>query len=106
MLFIIIIVCFIDLVFCMHQYAVVTAVHVTVPPTKTVSVTLGLLYYTLGNIEPKLRSKLQSIQLLCIVKDVYVQQYGIDAILAPFVEEIKLLEDVSDKNKAIAINYI
>ena len=76
------------------------------PPTKTLSVTLGLLYYTLGNIEPKLRSKLQSIQFLCIVKDVFVQQYGIDAILAPFVEEIKLLEDVSDKHKAIAINYM
>ena len=67
---------------------------------------LGLLYYTLGNIEPKLRSKLQSIQLLCIVKDVFVQQYGIDAILAPFVEEIKLLEDVRSKNKAITINYM
>lgn len=77
-----------------------------VPPTKTLSVTLGLLYYTLGNIEPKLRSKLQSIQLLYIVKDVFVQQYGIDAILAPFVEEIKLLEDVSDKHKAIAVNYM
>ena len=77
-----------------------------VPPTNTLSVTLGLLYYTLGNIEPKLRSKLQSIQLLCIVKDVFVQLYGIDAILAPFVEEIKILEDVSDKHKAIAVNYM
>ena len=67
---------------------------------------LGLLYYTLGNIEPKLRSKLQSIQLLCIVKDVFVQQYGIDAILAPFVEEIKLLEDVRSKIRAITINYM
>ncbi len=61
---------------------------------------LGLLYYTLGNIVPKLRSTIQSIQLLSVVKDTFVRKYGIDAILAPFVDEVKLLEGVSS-NKAV-----
>lgn len=62
--------------------------------------------HTWQYIQPKLRSKLQSIQLLCIVKDVFVQQYGIDAILSPFVEEIKLLEDVSGIKKAIGVQIL
>ena len=46
-----------------------------------------MFYFNLGNI-PKHRSKLSSIQLLCIVKSNHVTQYGIDAILKPIVAEL------------------
>ena len=56
---------------------------------------IGLVYYTLGNLEPKLRSSLKSIHLLSITKHQFVTKYGIDHILSPIVEEIKQLESVS-----------
>lgn len=42
----------------------------------------------LGNVHPKKRSKLSSIQLLAIVKTTCLKMYG---ILAPFVDDIKKL---------------
>ena len=50
-----------------------------------------MFYFNLGNIHPKHRSKLSSIQLLCIVKSNHVTQYGMDAILKPIVADIKEL---------------
>lgn len=55
---------------------------------------LGLVYYLLGNLEPRLRSSLKSIQLLCVVKNDIVVKYGIEAILKPIVESIQALEQV------------
>lgn len=52
----------------------------------------GLFYYTLGNLDPKLRSTLDSICLLTIVKVSVIQAHGIDAVLEPFVEAVKKLE--------------
>ena len=52
----------------------------------------GLFYYTLGNLHPKLRSTLDGINLLAIVKVSVIQTYGIDAILEPFVDAIRKLE--------------
>lgn len=56
---------------------------------------LGLFYFTLGNIKPKFRSTLQVIQLLCAVKTEYINKYGIDEILEPFMSAINELESVS-----------
>ncbi len=41
-----------------------------------------MFYYTLGNINPKYRSKLVLIHLLAIVKKSDLSQCGVDAILA------------------------
>ena len=49
---------------------------------------IGMFYFNLGNIHPKYRLQLSSIQLLCIVKSNYVVQYGMDAILKPIVADI------------------
>ena len=57
-------------------------------------ISLGCLYYTLGNLHPKLRSSLKGIHLLSIVKHSYVIKYGIDKILEPVVEAVKKLEEV------------
>ena len=52
----------------------------------------GLFYYTLGNLDPKLRSTLDSIFLLAIAKVTAIQAHGIDVILEPFVEAVQKLE--------------
>ena len=54
----------------------------------------GLVYYTLGNLHPELRSSLKSIQLLCVVKHSYVVHYGIEKIFQPIVEAVLELEKV------------
>ena len=56
---------------------------------------IGLFYFTLGNINPKFRSTMRVIQLLCAVKTEYIHKYGIDEILTPFMSEIKELESVN-----------
>jgi len=58
----------------------------------------GVFYYTLGNLNAFLRSSLNSIQLLAVVKTRYIEEYGIDAILYPFVEDLKHLERVQTHN--------
>ena len=55
----------------------------------------GLFYYTLGNLEPHLRSPTNAIQLVSVVKTSYIEKYGIDTILEPFVQAIIKLESVS-----------
>lgn len=51
----------------------------------------GAFYFTIGNISPKYRSRLSSIQLLALVKSTLISTYGIDMILKPFVDDIKKL---------------
>ena len=56
---------------------------------------LGLFYFSLGNLKPRLRSTTDSIQLVAVVKCDFLNKYGVDEILKPFVEDIKKLESVS-----------
>ena len=56
--------------------------------------TSGLLYYMLGNIDPKYRSTLHTIQLLAVVKSAYIDKYGVNAILEPVMEAVRKLESV------------
>uniref|UniRef100_A0A1X7T706 Uncharacterized protein n=1 Tax=Amphimedon queenslandica TaxID=400682 RepID=A0A1X7T706_AMPQE len=53
---------------------------------------LGLFYYTLGNIESRHRANLDTIQLVSVVKSSYIDKYGMDTILQPFIESIQILE--------------
>ena len=55
---------------------------------------LGVFYYTLGNLHPKLRSTLQSIILLTVVETKLILKYGVDVILEPFVEAVASMEKV------------
>jgi hypothetical protein len=54
----------------------------------------GVIYYTLGNIHPKHRSQLDAIQLLSIATCPVIKKHGIDAILEPFLDDLKCLERV------------
>lgn len=55
---------------------------------------LGLVYYLLGNLHPKFRSSLKSIQLLCVARNSIIVKYGIAEIFRPIVEAIQELEGV------------
>ena len=49
------------------------------------------MYFTLGNVSPKFRSKLSSIQLVAIALHSDLMTYGMDAIIRPFIEDVMQL---------------
>lgn len=55
---------------------------------------VGAFYFVLGNLSPRNRSLLHSIQLVALAKTSLIQSYGIDVILQPFMESIHKLERV------------
>ena len=59
--------------------------------TRTSFLIIGFFYFTLGNLMPRYRSSLSAIQLLGIVKRSIMIEYGMNAILQPFVNDIKKL---------------
>ena len=67
---------------------------------------LGLFYYTLGNLEPHLRSPTNGIQLVSVVKTSLIGKYGIDTILEPFVQAIVKLESVSHLDNTLFHTYM
>ena len=79
----------------MNVYLCVSHVH------NSECVTLGLFYYTLGNLDPILRSFLQNIHL-CVAK-CEVKKYGIEEILKPILESIK--EGTGKANSALDFSY-
>lgn len=52
---------------------------------------LLMVYYTLGNIDPKYRSKLAAIRLLAMAKANYLTQCGVDVILERIQKDLDLL---------------
>jgi len=44
---------------------------------------------TLGNISPQFHSKLSSIHLVAIANHTDIAEYGMDAVIHPFIEYIK-----------------
>jgi hypothetical protein len=57
-------------------------------------VLLGAVYYTLGNIDPALRSRVEAIHLLCLFPCELLERYTFDDIMRPFIEEVKQLNEV------------
>lgn len=54
----------------------------------------GCYYFSLGNIPPKYRSKLNSIQLVPLIKVGLQHTYGIDCVMRKIIEDVKVLEEV------------
>lgn len=52
---------------------------------------IGMFYFTLGNLLPKYCSKLSAAQVVAIIKTSNLCMYGMDAVLRPFVEDMKKL---------------
>lgn len=59
--------------------------------TNVTYVLTAMFYYMLGNVNPIKRSKLKGIQLLALCKHTLIKKYGINEIIKPIVEDIKLL---------------
>lgn len=57
----------------------------------------------LGNINPKFRSALHTIQLLTVVRTTLIEKYGINKILEPLMTAVHKLESVI-KIKEISFN--
>ena len=53
---------------------------------------IGAVYYSLGNLSPKYRSKLDNIQLAALCRAQYVKKYGLEKFFEPIVSDIKSLE--------------
>ena len=53
---------------------------------------VDMFYYTLGNLNPKLRSKPCAVRLLAIGNGKLVKKYGYNAVLEPILSDIKILE--------------
>ena len=58
------------------------------------SLNIGFFYYTLGNLDPILRSSLKNIHLLCVAEYKVIKKYGIEEILKPILDSILDLEKV------------
>ena len=56
--------------------------------------TLGAVYFTLANIDPALRSKLDVINLVALFKSDLLSEYSLKDILKPFIDDLKKLCDV------------
>ena len=52
---------------------------------------LLMFYYSLGNIDPKFRSKLSAIRLLAIAKANDISQWGVDVVLKRIIQDLTLL---------------
>ena len=55
---------------------------------------IALFYYTLGNIHPKYRSSLKSVQLIAVVRYPLLKEYGFEAVLKPFINDMNKLRKV------------
>ena len=62
--------------------------------SEVITIFSGAFYFLLGNLSPCFRSKVNSIQLLCLAKYTTIAEFGIDEILKPILEDIKKLESV------------
>lgn len=60
------------------------------------------IYYTLGNIYPWFRSKVEPLQLILLCRQKDFEYFGHEAVFRPLIEDLKLLEDgINDKGKLI-----
>ena len=56
---------------------------------------VSAVYFSLGNIDPALRSRLDCINLVALFQADLLERYSIDAVLEPFISDLKKLSAVS-----------
>ncbi len=64
---------------------------------------IGLFYFMLGNIDPKFRSSLHSIQLVAVVRTELMETYPVGEILTPFMTDIRQLESVNFNGTVVTV---
>ena len=55
---------------------------------------VGAVYFTIANIDPAVRSRLESINFVALFKSQLLQEYSFDDVLKPFVDDLKKLSSV------------
>jgi hypothetical protein len=55
---------------------------------------VGAVYFTLANIDPAFRSRLEAINLIALFNSDLLSEYSLDDVLKPFVNELKELNAV------------
>ncbi|KAJ8035843.1 Sterile alpha motif domain-containing protein 3 [Holothuria leucospilota] len=60
---------------------------------KANSYKMAAFYFVLGNLSPKYRAKLSSIQLVSLCYSRFIKKYGFEKVLKPFLEDVKILEE-------------
>ncbi len=50
-----------------------------------------MFYFTLGNISPKFRSRVNAIKLLAIAKTSVIKKYSMNTVLSPIITDIAKL---------------
>ena len=48
----------------------------------------------LGNIHPKYRSSLKAIQLIAVITNPLLMEYGFEKVLEPFINDVNKLTEV------------
>ncbi len=57
-----------------------------------------MFYFTLGNLPPRTRSKLNCIYLVSILKQKVLSKYGMHEVMRPFLADVReLVSDVRSK---------
>ena len=52
------------------------------------------VYFTLGNLHPAVRSRIDTLQLVVICKEKYLKEVGADVVFKPLVDDLHFLETV------------
>lgn len=52
---------------------------------------LGIFFYSLGNIAPKYRSQLKTVNLAIVATVPVIEKYGLDKVLQPFLTDVNTL---------------
>ena len=61
---------------------------------------ISTFYFVLGNLPPKVKSRLKDIHLVLLSATNFVSKYGYNSILSPLLEDLKKLE-----NEGISVNF-
>jgi len=52
------------------------------------------VYFTLGNLHPAVRSRIDTLQLVIICKERYLKEFGADVVFRPLIDDLNSLETV------------
>ena len=62
---------------------------------------VGLFYFVLGNLSPRYRSRLSSIQLVIVVENKFIKKYGMNAVLESFIKDVTRLVRVTSDSSSV-----
>ena len=58
---------------------------------------IGLIYFSIGNLDPVLRSQLGAIHLVSVFNSKLIESYGFDVFIGPFIRDLRELSKARNK---------